>query len=285
MNPEAKTDRTGGWWLIVPVLAVIGLAGGLGLGAQTFLQAPPVTLSTAVPQSSSAVNRAPQAPKSKIGIDFIALPAGSFIMGSAMGGREDERPSRTVRVMPFFMSRFEVTQKQWTAVMGDNPSRFRDPRRPVDQVTWEQAMEFVSRLNRLERTNRYRLPSEAEWEYAARAGSTSAWFFGDDGRQMSEFGWVDGREGTHAVGRKSANPWGLYDMYGNVWEWVFECYHPTYTDAPPDARPWAGGNCQRRVMRGGGWDSDAMSARSAARGSYPQGMGDAATGFRIVWAP
>lgn len=280
MTPEGNTHRATGWWLIAPVLGVVGLAMGLALWVKPAPQ-PPQALS---PPAQINLDRR-NGPKSKVGIDFVALPAGRFTMGSARGGRDDEQPPHSVQVVPFFMSRFEITQAQWSAVMGDNPSRFRDPRRPVDQVTWELAMDFVSRLNRLERTNRYRLPSEAEWEYAARAGTSTRWFFGDEPHRIGQSAWIEGREGTHAVGRKAANPWGLYDMYGNVWEWVLECYHPNYTDAPPDARPWAGGNCERRVMRGGGWDSDAMSARSAARGSYPHGMGDAATGFRIVWTP
>lgn len=176
-----------------------------------------------------------------VGIRMILMPAGSFVMGrvsSSEAAGADELPAHTVQIAPFYLSQTEVTQAQWVAVMGSNPSRFMDPRRPVDQVSWLQAQEFIRKLNSMERTNKYRLPSEAEWEYAARAGSRGAYSFGDDKRMLPQYAWfgAGGGIGTAPAGKKAPNPWGLYDIHGNVWEWVEDCWHPDYNGAPADGR-------------------------------------------------
>ena len=223
------------------------------------------------------------------GMAMVRIPGGRFVMGraSSEAGGMDELPARTVDVAPFYLGKYEVTQAQWVAVMGFNPSRYKDPRRPVDQVTWLQAREFVQKINQLEKTNKYRLPSEAEWEYAARAGSAGAYFFGDDARDLARYAWFGAENdlGTAPVGKKQPNPWGLHDIYGNVWEWVEDCAHPDYQGAPSDARPWPGGDCALRIVRGGGWNSPAHYARSAVRGSSVPDLNDSGTGFRLARSP
>lgn len=242
-----------------------------------------------------------------VGIRMRLMPAGSFVMGRASSseavgadvqgctnaagagcvGAVDELPVRTVQIAPFYLGQTEVTQAQWVAVMGSNPSRFMDPRRPVDQVSWLQAQEFIQKLNRMERTNKYRLPSEAEWEYAARAGSRGAYSFGNDKNMLPQYAWfgASGGIGTAPAGKKAANLWGLYDVHGNVWEWVEDCWHPDYNGAPADGRVWQGGDCNAHVVRGGGWNSAAEYTRSATRGSYAPDMNDNGTGFRLARLP
>lgn len=220
-----------------------------------------------------------------VGIEFVAIPGGTFTMGSPPGGDPGEQPAHEVHVQPFLMSRYEITQAQWEAVMGGNPSLFRHPQRPVDRVTWLDVQSFIQALNQREGGRRYRLPTEAEWEYAARAGGAGRWFFGDDPDLLPRYAWFGQTSeniGTRPVGRALPNPWGLYDVYGNVWEWVQDCYHENYQGAPPDARNWPGGDCSQRMVRGGGWNSPLEYARSAVRGSYAPHLDDASNGFRLV---
>ncbi len=233
---------------------------------------------------------APEIVSQGAGMAMALIPGGHFVMGRASGaepGGADELPMHAVNVAPFYLGKYEVTQAQWATVMGFNPSRYKDPRRPVDQVTWLQVQEFIQKINQLEKTNKYRLPSEAEWEYAARAGSAAAYFFGNDIRDLTRYAWFGAEHdvGTAPVGKKQPNPWGLHDIYGNVWEWVEDCAHPDYQGAPPDARPWSGGDCALRVVRGGGWNSPASYVRSAVRGSSVPDLNDSGTGFRLARSP
>lgn len=223
----------------------------------------------------------------KMGMELVRVPGGEFPMGSPSGGAPSEQPVRQVRVEPFYLGRFEVTQAQWLAVMGNNPSAVKDPRRPVDQVTWEQAQEFVGRLNRLENTNKYRLPTEAEWEYAARAGITTAYPSGNSSQDLEEFAWFghQGNVGTRPVGQRRPNAFGLYDMLGNVWEWVQDCWVADYAGAPQDARAQLHGDCSVRVLRGGGWNSEAPFVRFAVRGTYVPDLNDAGNGLRLARTP
>jgi formylglycine-generating enzyme required for sulfatase activity len=223
-----------------------------------------------------------------IGMELVPIPAGTFVMGaSGTVARPAETPAHSVAIKPFYLSATEVTQAQWVAVMGDNPSRYRNPRHPVEQVTWLQVAEFIKRINVMEGSERYRLPSEAEWEYAARAGSNSARWYDKLDVAPKEVAWFghDGDVGTRPVGQRLPNPFGLYDVYGNVWEWVADCWHPDYRDAPANGQVWQGGDCSVRVLRGGGWNSDESYIGSTVRGSYAVDLDDVSNGFRLAMDP
>ncbi|NOY72743.1 MAG: formylglycine-generating enzyme family protein [Gammaproteobacteria bacterium] len=210
------------------------------------------------------------------------IPAGRFTMGGR-DGSANERPQRQVKLGAFYLGKTEVTQAQWVAVMGSNPSLYKHPKRPVDQVTWIQVQEFIQRLNEHEETTKYRLPTEAEWEYAARSGTTTSYSFPKN--ELAKFAWYghSGNVGTRPVGQRQRNAWGLADMHGNVWEWVEDCWHDNYTDAPSDGRAWTEqADCASRVLRGGAWNSESQYVRSATRGSYVADMNDAGNGFRLA---
>jgi formylglycine-generating enzyme required for sulfatase activity len=200
-------------------------------------------------------------------------------MGMADGG-EWERPEHPVHIsQPFYLGKYPVTQAQWATVMGNNPSVFKGhPDWPVENVSWEDVQEFIRQLNAKEGGARYRLPTEAEWEYACRAGSTTSYCFGDDPNQLGEYAWYKENAGgqPHSVGRLKPNAWGLYDMHGNVWEWVQDWYRPYPTD-PLSASPG-----RERVNRGGSWVWDARFCRSATRGRLTPGHRAYDTGFRLL---
>lgn len=221
-----------------------------------------------------------------IGIEFLRVPAGEFAMGSeGSSAFDEEKPATRVSVSAFWLSRYETTQAQWVAVMGANPSQYKDPNKPVDSVTWFEVQEFINRLNEKAGRAIYRLPSEAEWEYAARAGTTSRFYFGDNALEADSFAWIGQADGVgaKAVGKKAPNDWGFYDMVGNVWEWVADCWHDSYHNRPVDSQAWQSeGECDRRVMRGGGWNTPVERARSASRGSYSADLNDVTNGFRLA---
>jgi formylglycine-generating enzyme required for sulfatase activity len=167
-----------------------------------------------------AVESEKQKSGNSIGMEFVKIPAGEFQMGSEE--HSCGNPVHRVNIPEaFYMGKYPVTQKQWKAVMGNNPSHFKGDDRPVEYVSWYDVLGFVEKLNELEGTDKYRLPSEAEWEYACRAGTTTRYSFGDSEAKLRKYGWYDGnsRRETHPVGKKKPNPWGLYDIHGNVWEW------------------------------------------------------------------
>jgi formylglycine-generating enzyme required for sulfatase activity len=169
-------------------------------------------------------------PQNSVDIEFVWIPPGKFEMGSSEGD-EAERPVHTVQIRQgFLLGKYQVTQAQWEQVMGDNPSHFKGAEHPVDSVSWNDAQKFIQKLNTLEGRNAYRLPSEAEWEYAARAESTAAYCFGDDVKQLRDYAWYDenSENKTHPVGQLKPNARGVYDMHGNVWEWVQDWYAVDY---------------------------------------------------------
>lgn len=225
----------------------------------------------------------PQTITNSLGIEFILIPAGEFSMGSA-NGANDESPGHTVRIShAFYIGKYEVTQSQWEAVMGTNPSQFKgESKRPVEQVSWEDAQEFVRKLNAKEGGTKYRLPPEAEWEYAARAGSTTAYSFGDDVTQLGEYAWYDQNAGntTHPVGQRKPNAWGLHDMHGNVWEWVQDWYG-AYT-AETAADPQGPSSSSIRVFQGGRWVRHAGYCRAAYRGRARPGNRSGDLGLRLL---
>lgn len=215
-------------------------------------------------------------------MEFVLIPAGTFKMGSDTGD-SDERPVHQVTISKaFYMGKYEVTQGQWQAVMGTNPSAFPgDPNRPVDQVSWDEAQAFIRKLNAMEGVKLYRLPTEAEWEYAARAGSTTIYSFGNDPKSLGDYAWYRGNaeRHSHPVGQKKPNAWGLHDTLGNVWEWVQD-WDGKYP-AKPVTDPQGPESGTYRMRRGCAWNNEANVCRVANRYSVV-GYRDDFLGFRVV---
>ena len=247
----------------------------------------------------------PGAPKeiaTKLGIEMVLIPAGEFIMGDD-GGEDDEKPAHRVRVGAFYVDKYEVTQKAYEQLMGRNPAKSKGPDKPVEQVSWLGAVKYCNMRSLREgltpcydpqtlrcdfNADGYRLPTEAEWEYACRAGTAAKYSFGHDPRKLAKHAWFKGNanKSPHPVGQKAPNPWGLRDMHGNVWEWCHDFYSEDYKGSgTQDPRgPTAG---EERVLRGGSWGSGAESCRSSARYSEAPGFADVcfgydAYGFRCV---
>ena len=218
-------------------------------------------------------------------IEFVNIPAGSFMMGS--DAWSNEQPIHRVNVKAFRMSKYPITQKQYLAVMGDNPSNFKgDENCPVESVSWNMAVEFCQKLS--QRTGQtVRLPSEAEWEYACRAGTTGKYCFGDDEGKLGSYAWYkeNSDSKTHPVGKKSSNAWGLHDMHGNVWEWCEDIYHENYQGAPSDGTAWVnGGDRDQKVLRGGSWKDIAWYCRAAYRDGINARLQLNLVGFRLLLA-
>ncbi len=230
-----------------------------------------------------------------ITLEMVKIPGGSFSMGSPETEKErdiDESPQHTVNVPSFFIGKFAVTQAQYQAVMESNPARFKGEKRPVEKVSWNDAVEFCNKLS--QQTGRtYRLPSEAEWEYACRAGTTTPFHFGEtitsalanynasyiyQSESKSEY-----RRQTTEVGTFPPNAFGLYDMHGNVWEWCQDLWHDSYQEAPNDGRAWLSENKELpRLVRGGSWFNNSWLCRSATRSFYVAGRRSYYVGFRVV---
>ncbi len=211
-------------------------------------------------------------------MDLVRIEAGSFQMGSVDG----EKPVHAVRISkPFYMGKAEVTQAQWKAVMGDNPSYFKGDDLPVEQVTWDDAQEFCRKLS-LKARREVRLPTEAEWEYACRAGGTGKWTFGDREFDLQDYAWYsDNSEAkTHPVGLRKPNAWGLYDVHGNVWEWCADRYGSYSANEAKDPIGLASG--EARVLRGGSWYNYPHYCRSARRDWSAAGSRGYASGLRVV---
>jgi formylglycine-generating enzyme required for sulfatase activity len=210
-----------------------------------------------------------------IAAGMVKIPGGEFQMGCSPGDGQcydDEKPPHRVRIKPFRMGKYEVTQAQWQAVMGENPSRFQGDDRPVEQVSWDDIQAFLRRLNAGNSGKPYRLPSEAEWEYAARAGTTTPYWWGKDlgkgNANCRECGSQWSGKETAPVGSFKPNPFGLYDTAGNVWEWVQDRWHNDYTGAPTDGSAWESGNDARRGLRGGSWGTSAGDLRGSNRDGF-----------------
>lgn len=225
--------------------------------------------------------------------EMVVIPGGEFVMGDDNSSEKDEKPARSVKVASFLLGKLEVTQGQWRALMGSNPSHFKKCGNtcPVENVSWEDAQAYVKKLS--DKTGqRYRLPTEAEWEYAARAGSQTSWHFGNDAAQLGRYAWYGYDRGnaekkTHPAGEKLPNQFGLYDMHGNVWEWVEDCWHDHYQAAPKDGSAWVV-NCPKestRVVRGGSWGSGAVDSRSADRILNARGDRYVNLGIRVARTP
>jgi len=270
-----------GYWIFP---SIGGLNGTNGNG-----EAPtPIPVTSTPTPSTPSPTPIPKNITNSIDMEFVLIPAGKFDMGSPsseVGRYDNEGPVQDVTISEdFYMGKYEVTQEQWRKVMGSDPSYFKGDDLPVEQISWEKVQEFIRRLNEKEGTDNYRLPSEAEWEYAARAGTTTRYSFGDDESDLGDYAWYNknSAEKTHPVGQRKPNSWGLYDMYGNVWEWVQDEWHDSYEGAPSDGRAWEGRDGADRVLRGGRWVNDALYCRSARRDRGAPGGRASSVGFRIL---
>ena len=198
-------------------------------------------------------------------MELVFVRPGSFMMGSDAGSSDEKPVHKVTLAKPFYLGKFEVTQEQWQAVMGSNPSNFKGPKLPVENVSWNDCQSFLTKLQ--EKTGRkFALPTEAQWEYACRAGTTTRYSFGDSDASLAEYGWFSSNSGstTHPVGERKPNPWGLYDMHGNVWEWCADWFASSYPsgDATDPQGALSGSS---RVLRGGAWIGSAVALRSSFR--------------------
>ena len=215
-------------------------------------------------------------------LETVKIEAGTFLMGSPKEEKNRYRDEGQVKVeitKPFEMMTTLVTQEQWLEVMESNPSDFTGKNHPVDGVSWNDLQIFIKKLN--EKTGKnYRLPTEAEWEHAARGGTETAYFFGDDASALGDYAWYSKNSGdrTQEVKKKKPSPNGLYDIYGNLWEWVQDAYSSTL----PGGKDPLNEDGSSRVLRGGGWYSIAWVLRSANRDRYYPGNGNYFVGFRLV---
>ncbi len=237
----------------------------------------------------------PQTYKNSIGMEFVLIPAGSFeweadVEESRNAFGEPVRtvitPARKVTISkPFYLGIYEVTQEQWYAVMGNNPAKFLGRHNPVEQVSWDEVQVFIRKLNQKEGTTRYRLPTEAEWELAAGGGTGTRYFFGGSEGALGQYAWYRDNSGgnTHSVGQKKPNRYGLYDIYGNVWEWVQDWYGEYPKRAATDPKGPTSGSS--RVVRGGGWGDYAENCRSGYRGDDSPGYRLGGVGFRLALSP
>jgi formylglycine-generating enzyme required for sulfatase activity len=223
-----------------------------------------------------------------IGMKLVLIPAGEFMMGSPETEEPhspNKSPQHKVKITkPFYMGATEVTRAQWKAVMGNNPSSgFLGNDLPVETVSWDDCQAFLKKMSALEGKT-CRLPTEAEWEYACRAGSTTRFNAGDDDKVLDSVGWYSGNSERkmHPVGQKKPNAWGLYDMHGNVWEWCQDWYGEDYYKSSPAADPTGPAQGAKRVLRGGCWLDVPRGCRSAGRGMIDPGYRGGNFGFRVV---
>ena len=197
-------------------------------------------------------------------------------------GEDNEKPQHRVNVQSFAIGKYEITQEQWFAVMGNNPSKNKGRTLPVENVSWDDAQLFVQKLSQ-KTGKKYRLPSEAEWEYAAREGSTTKYPWGSSDAELHVYAWFSAiAHATNPVGIKKPNQFGLYDMIGNAWEWTQDCWNGNYSGAPTDGSAWIRGDCSGRVLRGGSWDVSPQRLHTAGRSGYPTASRDYGGGFRVA---
>jgi formylglycine-generating enzyme len=222
--------------------------------------------------------------------DMVFIKGGCFDMGDIFGnGEGDEKPVHTVCVSDFYLGKTEMIQKQWTDIMGSNPSKFKCGDCPVERVSWNNVQDFIKKLNKSTGMN-YRLPTEAEWEYAARnGGGREKWAGTDKESELDEYAWYysnSARAGTHAVAGKKPNGLDLYDMMGNVWEWCSDWYASDYYENSPAKDPQGPFEGSTRVLRGGGWKSKPDHLRTVDRNDFvPDSKKFANIGFRLARTP
>lgn len=250
----------------------------------------PKPATTAPPRTNSAATHSTAEPAG-----VVRIPAGQFVMGDK---EQTDAPLHTVTVSEFFMDKSPVTQDQYEKAMSDNPSRWKGGKNPVEQVRWSDAVRFCNKRSELEglrpcydlktwkcdfSADGYRLPTEAEWEFACRAGTSTAYFFGDDSAKLGNYAWFDKNSGgrPRPVGQKQANPWGLLDVCGNVWEWCSDFYAVDYYKESPPTDPKGPDAGQTKVVRGGAWRFSAEKCRSGYRYNENPGYADVCFGYDI----
>jgi formylglycine-generating enzyme required for sulfatase activity len=222
-----------------------------------------------------------------VAMDFVLIPAGSFVMGSPeeAGDGDESPPHKVTLTEPFYLGKYEVTQQQWETVMGANPSRFKGAKLPVESVSWNDCQRFLAALQLSHTGRQFSLPTEAQWEYACRAGTMTRWSFGNDEALLNDYAWWQGNSGgvTHPVGEKKPNAWGLYDMHGNVGEWTADWYAKHAYDRGDVTDPHqAAMSGHSPVWRGGAWGDNPNFLRSAARNVNGVDQGHHGLGFRCV---
>lgn len=246
------------------------------------------------PSTQPKVTASPNQPATNA-TEMVQIPGGKFMMGDK---DEVDAPPHEVVVGSFSMDKHLVTQEQFQKVMGANPSRWKGDKNPVEQLRWSDAVKFCNKRSELEglqpcydlktlqcnfEVNGYRLPTEAEWEYACRAGTTTAYFLGDSPAKLGDYAWFDKNSGGHPrpVGQKQPNPWGLYDMAGNVWQWCNDFYKVDYYQEAPRENPRGPNEGQNKVLRGGAWRFSADNCRSGYRYNESPGYADVCFGYDI----
>jgi len=223
-----------------------------------------------------------------IGMELVLIPAGSFRMGGdkKLEQAEDhETPRHIVKISKtFYMGKYEVTQSQWSEIMNNNPSEFKDDIRPVERVSWNDVQEFIQKLNNKEETIKYSLPTEAEWEYAARADTESTYCFSGDIQILSQYAWYRKNSAgkTHPIGQLKPNAWGLYDVHGNVHEWCQDWFDRNYYSQSPSNSPLGPSSGLAKVSRGGDWGSEDWYCRCASRSLSSPNRRSNRLGFRLV---
>lgn len=274
----------------------------VGCREQKAASASAVTNTTPAPRQGVTAPALALALGNGVNMEFVLIRPGSFVMGSdKTGAKSDEKPVHQVTITkPFYMGKYEVTQEQWIALMKNNPSLFKGTKNPVDRVTWNECQDFIQKLNAViasserrgsssaplakeDQVSGFSLPSEAQWEYACSAGSSTEFCYGDADAGLDGYAWFMGNSGfkSHPVGKKKPNAWGLYDMHGNVWEWCSDRYG-AYTNAAA-TDPIGPASGAKRVLRGGSADDYAGGCRSASRSRYFPAGTNTFTGFRVVF--
>ncbi|MHC4681907.1 MAG: formylglycine-generating enzyme family protein [Planctomycetota bacterium] len=246
-------------------------------------------------EAAKAPADTPETSTSESSVPMIQLPGGRFTMGDQ--SEIDAAPHEVV-ISPFYMDKNLVTQEEYERVTGQNPSRWKGPKNPVEQMRWSDAARYCNARSELEglqpcydlqtwecnfEANGYRLPTEAEWEYACRAGTKTAYFFGDNPSKLADYAWFEKNAGgkPQPVGRKPPNPWGLCDMHGNVWEWCNDFYQVDYYQQSPKENPRGPKTGEAKVVRGGAWKFSAESCHSSYRYNEDPGYADVCFGYDI----
>lgn len=280
------------WHLVAALVAALVLAA---CEPKAPSAAPPSPVKTETPPVATAPSPAAKTPTPPATAALVPIPAGKFIMGDK---EEVDAPPHEVSVSAFLMDKHLVTQEQFQKLMGANPSRWKGAQNPVEQLRWSDAAKFCNMRSEAEglklcydlatlkcdfSADGYRLPTEAEWEYACRAGTTTPYFFGTSPAKAGDYAWLDKNSGgkPHPVGQKQPNPWGLYDMAGNVWQWCNDFYEVEYYSKSPKQDPAGPAEGKNKVLRGGAWRFSADNCRSGYRYNENPGSADVCFGYDI----